>query len=87
MQAVGYAKDYWIVRNSGGAGWGESGYIRLGRAADDKTFIDKTPADGVACKPYPAQQTIGGECGILFDTAFPLGVKAAGPASELLVVV
>jgi len=31
VQAVGYTDTYWLLRNSWGAGWGESGYIRLAR--------------------------------------------------------
>merc|ERR1712139_560194 len=49
VQAVGYTQDYWIVRNSWGAGWGVKGFIRISRANDNKTFVDKRPADGVAC--------------------------------------
>ncbi|CAE7600552.1 RD21A [Symbiodinium pilosum] len=83
VQAVGYAKDYWLVRNSWGPSWGEKGYIRLSRASDDKTFIDHRPADGEACKPYPKTQTIGGECGVLFDSSYPTGLSAG--AEEIMV--
>jgi len=34
VQAVGYTADYWILRNSWGAGWGEAGFIRVKRGAD-----------------------------------------------------
>jgi len=85
VQAVGYTKDYWIVRNSWGAGWGEKGFIRIQRATDNQTFVDKRPADGVACKPVPKTQTVGGECGILFDTSYPTGVTA-GSVDEVIVV-
>lgn len=77
VQLVGYSQEYWIVRNSWGPGWGEKGFIRISRASDNKTFVDKSPADGVACKPVPKSQTVGGECGILFDTSYPTGVTAA----------
>jgi len=72
--AVGYDKDYWLVRNSWGGRWGEEGYIRLSRVHDMHTFEDNRPADGVACKPYPKQQIVGGESGVLFDTSYPTNV-------------
>lgn len=83
IQLVGYGVDsqhggYWLVRNSWGSGWGEQGYIRITRKNDNQTFIDARPADGIACKPYPAQQVVGGECGVLFDVVYPTGAKAAG---------
>jgi len=81
--AVGYSNDYWLVRNSWGTGWGEKGYIRLSRKNDAVLYTDKTPADGVACKPYPGSQTVGGESGVLFDTSYPTGVSAA--KSEVVV--
>jgi C1A family cysteine protease len=34
VQAVGYTNDYWILRNSWGANWGEAGFLRLKRGAD-----------------------------------------------------
>lgn len=77
VQAVGYSKDYWIVRNSWGPAWGEKGFIRISRKNDDKIFTDHKPADGLACKPLPMAQQVGGECGILFDTSYPIGVHAA----------
>jgi len=85
VQLVGYSQDYWRVRNSWGAGWGEKGFIRISRANDAKTFTDKKPADGVACKPLPKSQTVGGECGMLFDTSYPTGVTDGGADAQVIV--
>jgi cathepsin L len=82
VQAVGYGtdggKDYWIIRNSWGSFWGESGYIRLFRHSDgDKKWcgIDPSPQDGTGCDGGPPQVTVCGSCGVWYDSSYPVGAS------------
>jgi len=80
VQLVGYGtdagKDYWIVRNSWGASWGEKGFIRIERSSDGLPCNkDTTPGDGSACPPFPSEVTVCGACGIIYDTCYPVGAK------------
>lgn len=76
VQLVGYGndgkQDYWLVRNSWAPTWGESGYIRLYRSSHTSCVLDNTPQDGSGCNGGPAQVTVCGECGILYDTCYPI---------------
>jgi len=83
VQVVGYGtdaargKDYWIVRNSWGAGWGEKGYMRLERHSDGdmKKWCgpDTRPQDGTGCDGGPAVVTACGSCGIWYDASYATG--------------
>eukprot|EP00928_Gymnodinium_smaydae_P087342 TRINITY_DN71615_c0_g1_i1.p1 TRINITY_DN71615_c0_g1~~TRINITY_DN71615_c0_g1_i1.p1 ORF type:complete len:533 (+),score=38.41 TRINITY_DN71615_c0_g1_i1:133-1599(+) len=67
---------YWLLQNSWGPGFGESGRIRLLRREVDEEEaycgFDKAPRDGVTCNGGPSKTYICGMCGVLFDVAFPM---------------
>ena len=81
VTAVGYGTDpkhgnYWIIRNSWGESWGESGHIRIAReksAADVKCGVDKHPEQGSGCKGGPTEITVCGLCGIYSDSSYIYG--------------
>ena len=89
IQLVGYGTDatlpaaeadYWLVRNSWSEGWGEKGYIRVGRKgssspAGEPCLKDNTPSDGDGCSGGPASIEVCGLCGILSDTSYPIGAS------------
>jgi len=89
VQLVGYGTDnnkmYWIVRNSWGAGWGESGFMRVERHGEGKEpcGMDKKPHDGMACDGEDDPIEYCGLCGILSSSSYPTGMKKVG--SETIV--
>ena len=84
VQLTGYGsqngKDYWLIRNSWGPDWGESGYLRVARfgAGSEPTCSDTTPLHGEACEGDDAPRTYSGLCGMLGATVYPTEVKGTG---------
>ena len=66
---------YWLVRNSWSPAWGENCYIRIVRSDDDESVcgIDDTPQDGSACEGQTRPVKVCGSCGLLYDSAYPVG--------------
>eukprot|EP01006_Ploeotia_vitrea_P031905 TRINITY_DN64193_c0_g2_i1.p1 TRINITY_DN64193_c0_g2~~TRINITY_DN64193_c0_g2_i1.p1 ORF type:complete len:375 (+),score=16.01 TRINITY_DN64193_c0_g2_i1:36-1160(+) len=80
---VGYGEDngenYWLIRNSWSASWGEAGYIRLKRtdSEENRCGVDTTPCDGSACQGTCDQPIkVCGTCGVLYDSSYPTGATA-----------
>ena len=69
--------DYYLVRNSWSAGWGEEGYIRIARyggtAKGEPCLTDNTPGDGDGCKGGPSKIQVCGLCGIISDSSYAIG--------------
>jgi len=76
---MGYGEEngqkYWLIRNSWSPSWGERGYIRLARrdAEEEVCGLDVTPQDGTACAGDDEAVKVCGTCGVLYDSAYPLG--------------
>lgn len=69
-------RDYWLIRNSWGQGWGEDGFIRIERHSSDSgeaghCGTDHNPKEGVACDGDPPTLPVCGMCGILSDSSYP----------------
>jgi len=91
VQLVGYGtdsgQDYWTVKNSWSAGWGEDGYIRIFKHSDGSSKWcgeDTTPGDGTGCNGGPPEVTVCGSCGLWYDVTYATGgsVPSTAAATE-----
>lgn len=81
VQMVGWGYDaaldnaYWTIRNSWSASYGENGYIRILRQPGaEQCGWNVNAQDGTACKGQPSTQWTCGQCGVLFDTSYPVPI-------------
>ena len=83
VQLVGYSADYWLIRNSWGSSWGDFGFMKVSRSKDSTFATDTSPLSGFGCAGGPSTIQVAGECGILSDTAYPIGAGSVARAVQI----